>query len=84
MFIIDDILLAPFKGLWYLAQELYNRAWRELFDEEAIQKELAALQFEYELGNVSSQDFQQREAILMDRLRLARAARKAQEADREE
>ncbi|MEW6573635.1 MAG: gas vesicle protein GvpG [Bacillota bacterium] len=82
--IIDDILFAPFKGLWWLAREIYNRAQQELFDEETIQKQLAALQVEYELGNLPRDEFEQQEAMLLDRLRQARAARTLQSPEEEE
>ncbi|MEW6447992.1 MAG: gas vesicle protein GvpG [Bacillota bacterium] len=72
---IDDLLLAPVRGLLRIVQEIHDHAQREFLSEENILKQLAALQIEYEMGNISRQEFEQEEAKLLERLRLARAAR---------
>ena len=68
MFLIDDIVLAPFKGITWLAEKLRDSAWAELTDRPKIQEELLELQMLYEMEEVSEEEYNTREAALMERL----------------
>ncbi|MEW6172535.1 MAG: gas vesicle protein GvpG [Bacillota bacterium] len=74
MGILGNVLLGPFKGLWFVIREIHNQVQKELYDEEAIQKQFVALQLEYELGNIPEDEFLRQEAVLFERLNQARTA----------
>ncbi|MEW6424278.1 MAG: gas vesicle protein GvpG [Bacillota bacterium] len=69
MFIIDDLLFLPFRGLWYVFAEIYNRVEAELYDESTVHQQLLELQFQYELGDLSQEEYEQKEKELLARLR---------------
>jgi hypothetical protein len=68
MFILDDILFAPVKGLVWLCGKLNEVAEKELSDEGRIKEELMALQLRFELDQISEQEYNQKEQELLARL----------------
>jgi len=72
VFIIDNILLAPAKGLLFVFKEIHKRAIAELYDESGIQKKLIELHMAYDLGEIEEQDYAELENQLIERLRLIR------------
>ena len=68
MFLIDDLLLAPFSGLTWIAEKLRDQAWAELTDRPKIQEELLELQMLYEMEEISEEEYSRREAVLIERL----------------
>ena len=69
MFILDDILLAPLKGVVGLARIIRDRAEEELYSPTAIQEELLRLQTRFELDEITEEEYDQQEEALLDRLR---------------
>lgn len=72
MFIIDDLLLAPARGLLFIFKEIQKRVEQELYDEAQIMKQLVRLQMEYELGEIPEREFKDQEAELLAKLREVR------------
>lgn len=72
MFIIDDLLLAPARGLIYIFKEIARRVEEELYDEAAILKQLVSLQRSLEFGEITGEEYDQAEEKLLDRLAAAR------------
>lgn len=72
MFIVDDLLFAPARGLLFIFKEIYKRVEEELYDEAHLMKQLVRLQMEYELGEIPEHEFKEREGELIMRLRVAR------------
>lgn len=71
MFLIDDIIFAPFKGLISLCKEIYKRAKEELDDTpEKLQQELLELQELFESGKISEEQYLDREESVMLRLNI--------------
>jgi hypothetical protein len=69
MFIVDDILMAPFKGVLWVFEEIHKAAKQERQNEtESITVELQKLYMSLESGAISEEEFDQREAQLLDRL----------------
>ena len=68
MFLIDSILLAPLKGVVWLGKKLNEIAERELSDTGRIKEELMRLQLQFELDEISKQEYDQKEKELLDRL----------------
>ncbi|MCK9426995.1 MAG: gas vesicle protein GvpG [Ignavibacteriaceae bacterium] len=69
MFLIDDILLAPLKGVMWLAEQIKEVTDREfLDDEDKIKEKLMALQLKYELDEISEEEYDEEEKKLLMRL----------------
>jgi hypothetical protein len=68
MFLIDSILLAPLKGVIWMGQKLSEIAQKELCDEGHIKEELMQLQLQFELDEISRQEYDRKEKELLDRL----------------
>jgi hypothetical protein len=68
MFLIDSILLAPLKGVVWMGQKLNDMAQKELCDEGRIKEELMRLQLQFELDEITEQQYNQKEKELLDRL----------------
>ena len=69
MFIADDILLFPVRGILWIFRELYNAAQAEILNEsEAITAQLSELYMELETERITEAEFDEREKELLDRL----------------
>ena len=76
MFLLDDILLAPLKGLAAVCQKVQQAAEEELEGQEkAITGSLAELYQLLETHQIGDEEFNTRENDLLDRLEAARNAR---------
>lgn len=75
MFILDDLLVKlPAKGLMSVFEKIYDMAQDELYDEARIKEELLRLQTLYEIDQIAEEEFQSKEAELLERLTSAREA----------
>jgi hypothetical protein len=72
MFLLDDILLAPVKGLSWLGEQIAKEVNKKFFDEASIKAELEQLQDLSDRGQISQQEFEGREDQLLQRLQKAR------------
>jgi len=69
MLILDDILLSPFRGLYWVFDEIRKAAEQEIHEEaDGITLQLQQLYTKLEAGQISVTEFDQREADLLDRL----------------
>ncbi|MCB2263550.1 MAG: gas vesicle protein GvpG [Candidatus Thiosymbion ectosymbiont of Robbea hypermnestra] len=69
MFILDDLLLGPFKGLYWIGKEIHEAALTEQTSQrEAITTALSELYMELETGRIDEAEFDAREAELLDAL----------------
>lgn len=69
MLLIDDLLLAPLHGLLWAAGKLNEAANQEREQEEEVLKSrLRELYLRLESGQLEEQEFEAREAELLDRL----------------
>jgi gas vesicle protein GvpG len=69
MFLADDIVLFPFKGLLSIFREIHKAALEEIAGEgQAIRNELASLYRMLEQGAMTEEDFDDKERLLLDRL----------------
>lgn len=67
-FLLDDILLAPLKGVMFIAEKIKEQAEGEFLNEDGIRQELRALYVQVEKGQISEEEFSQREEQLIERL----------------
>ena len=72
MFIIDDLLIGlPAKGFVSIFKKIYEMAEAELTDESKIKEELLRLQTMYEIDQISEEEYQKKEAEVLERLSVA-------------
>ena len=68
MLLIDDIFLAPLKGLIWLGKKINEVAEREISDEGRIKEKLMELQLCFELDEISEKEYKKQEKELLERL----------------
>jgi hypothetical protein len=69
MFLIDDILLAPVKGLLYVFREIHNAVEQDSGSEaESIRAGMSELYMLLETGQITEAEADVREKELLDRL----------------
>jgi len=69
MFLIDDIFLAPFKGIKFIAESVYNAAQDEIANRRtSLRNELNDLYMQLEVGEITDEEFDDREEEILDRL----------------
>jgi len=73
MFLIDDILLAPLKGVIFIAEKINEVIEKEMSDEGAIKERLMALQLKFEMDEINEEEYDEREDELLKLLENIRA-----------
>ena len=72
MFLIDDILLAPLKGVIFIGQKINEMIEKEMSDEGAIKERLMALQLKFEMDEIDEEEYDRREDELLKLLETIR------------
>jgi len=72
MFIIDDILLSPLKGIIWLGEKIKEMTEAELTDESKVHEELLELQMRFEMDEITEEEYQKKEEELIQRLEAIR------------
>ena len=75
MLIIDDLLGLAGKGFFGIFTKIHDMAMDELYNEEKIQEQILTLQQLLDSGEISRQDYEKKEAELLERLMIARGRR---------
>lgn len=73
MFLIDDILLAPLKGVIFIGKKINEVIEKEMSDEGAIKERLMALQLKFEMDEIDEEEYDRREDELLKLLEEIRA-----------
>jgi len=69
MFLLDDILLAPARGLFWIFKEIHHAAEEAQANEaESITTKLSELYMMLETGQLTEEEFDAEEMVLLDRL----------------
>lgn len=85
MFLIDDLFLAPLRGVLWVAEKVRDAAEQELAGEaDAITEELRQLYLMLEAKQVTEDQFDEREHLLLDRLDAIRERESEVEDEDEE
>jgi hypothetical protein len=71
VFLIDDILLAPVKGIVWVSGKLQGMVDEEHSDVDALRKKLLELQLRYEMDEISDAEYERLESEILDRLEAA-------------
>ena len=76
-FLIDDILLAPIKGIVWLGEKVRDMALEELEDTpEKLQRELLDLQMTFETEEITEAEYQKKEKDILERLEVLKTKSK--------
>lgn len=67
-FLLDDILLAPIKGVVFIARKIKEQAEGEFLNEKGVRQELRELYRLLETAEISEEEFTEREEQLVERL----------------
>lgn len=73
MFLIDSILLAPLKGVIFIAEKVNEVIKKETSDEGTIKERLMALQLKFEMDEIDEEEYDTREDELLKLLENIRA-----------
>ncbi len=73
MFLIDDILLAPFKGVLFVAGKINEVITKERSDEGAVKERLMVLQLKFEMEEIDEEEYDRQEDELLKMLEAIRA-----------
>lgn len=65
MFLIDDILLAPLKGVIFIGKKINEVIEKEMSDEGAVKERLMALQLKFEMDEISEEEYDRQEDELL-------------------
>jgi hypothetical protein len=76
MFLIDDILLAPLKGIVFLAEKINEVIEKETSDEGSIKERLMALQLKFEMDEIDEEEYDRQEDELLSLLNNIREQNK--------
>jgi Gas vesicle protein G len=60
--------LAPVEGVVWIARQLEDQAWREVYSPESIRRQLSELQQRCDAGEIPEHDYLETETVLLDRL----------------
>ncbi len=66
MILIDDILLAPLKGIIFLGKKIDELVQKEISDEGRIKERLMELQLKFEMDEISVEEYDRRESELLE------------------
>jgi len=75
MLLIDDILLAPVKGLVFVAKKINEVAENEMSDEGAIKEQLMKLQLQFEMDEIDEEEYDNKEDELLEVLEKIRKSK---------
>jgi hypothetical protein len=80
--VLFKLLGAPFTlpgaGIKFIFNQIADLADQELDDEGVLREDLLLLQVQYEEGDIDDDEYAEREAVLMVRLREIKARKRAQ------
>lgn len=68
MFLLDDILLAPLKGIVWLGEKIDEMIKREEGDENRLKETLLELQMRLDMGQIDEDEYRRQETALLERL----------------
>ena len=68
MFLLDSILLAPLKGVVWMGRKINDVVDQELNDAGRVKEDLMALQMQFELNEITEQEYAEKERDLLDEM----------------
>lgn len=65
MFLFDNIMFAPLKGIIFIAKKIDEVIEKETSDEGSIKERLMALQMKFEMDEITEEEYDKREDELL-------------------
>ena len=75
MFLLDDILLSPIKGLIWFGNKVNEIAEQEVSSEGRMKEKLMELQLRFELDEINEEEYQKKEEEILHQLDTIRKAK---------
>jgi len=72
MFILDDLMTAPWRFFYFIVEKIHDHALAELTDESVISRQLLEVQIRHDMGEIDDEEYEKTEAELISRLHTAR------------
>ncbi len=72
MFLLDDVLLAPLKGVIWLGEKVRQAVIAQAFDPDTLWKRLDDLEAELLAGRLTEAEFQAQEREILAAIEIAR------------
>jgi len=63
-------ILGPIRGVIWIAEKMNEQVERKLYDEEAVHGQLMELELNYEMGEISEEEYLEAEEALLEKLKL--------------
>lgn len=72
MFLLDDILLAPVKGLYHVFKVIHDQAEEELYNPDKLKEELMKIQLQLEMDQLTEEEYDKLEQDILNRMAESR------------
>jgi hypothetical protein len=73
--LLTSPVLGPIKGVHWLATKIAEAAEGEILDEGKVRGELSELQMCLDMGDITEEEYDEREKVLVERLNAIREAK---------
>lgn len=68
MFLVDDILTAPVKGIFNVFKAIHDQVEDELYNPDKLKEDLMKLQLQLELDQITEEEYDELEADILQRM----------------
>jgi hypothetical protein len=73
--LLTSPVLGPIKGVQWLAAKVAEAAEGEILDESKVRGELSELQMRLDIGDITEEEYDEQEKVLVERLNAIREAK---------
>ena len=73
--LLTSPVLGPIRGVHWLATKVDKVAEGELLDEDRVRNELLELQMRLDIGDITEEEYDEQEKVLVERLNAIREAK---------
>ena len=73
--LLTSPVLGPIRGVHWLATKVTEAAENELLDESKVRGELSELQMRLDMGEITEEEYDEQEKVLVERLNAIREAK---------
>lgn len=74
-------ILGPIEGVIWIGEQIQERVDAEIDDRDNLQKQLLSLQLAFDLGDISEEEFEEKEEELLIKIQALEDAENAEEMD---
>ena len=74
-------ILGPIEGVIWIGEQIQERVDAEIDDRDNLQKQLLSLQLAFDLGDISEEEFEEKEEELLIKIQALEEEENAEEID---